>query len=84
MLAFEKRMPEVFLDEPPEHWNFAKLGGLYGQELGLVGLGGIGLAVAERAIAFGMHVRATRRTDGAESLVGCGGRGVARRAPRIG
>jgi phosphoglycerate dehydrogenase-like enzyme len=62
MLAFEKRMPEVWLDQPPEHWNFAKLGGLHGQTLGLVGLGGIGTAIAERAIPFRMHVRATRRT----------------------
>ncbi|MGZ8734930.1 MAG: NAD(P)-dependent oxidoreductase [Acidimicrobiia bacterium] len=62
MLAFEKRMPEVWLDEPPVHWNFAELGGLHGRTLALVGLGGIGAAVAERAMPVGMHVRATRRT----------------------
>jgi phosphoglycerate dehydrogenase-like enzyme len=63
MLAFEKRFPEVWLTEPPEHWNFAKLGGLDGRTLGLVGLGGIGVAIAERALPFGMRVVAFRRTD---------------------
>ncbi len=61
MLAFEKRIPETWLHEPPEHWNFAPLGWLYGQDLALVGLGGIGVAVAERALAFGMRIRALRR-----------------------
>jgi D-3-phosphoglycerate dehydrogenase len=32
--------------------------GLYGRSLGIVGLGNIGLAVAERAAAFGMHLLA--------------------------
>jgi phosphoglycerate dehydrogenase-like enzyme len=62
MLAFEKRMPDVWIHEPPEHWNFANLGGLHGRNLGIVGLGGIGAAVAERAVPFGMRVRALRRT----------------------
>ncbi len=62
MLAFEKRIPEVWVKAPPEHWNFASLGTLDGRTLGLVGLGGIGTAVAERALAFGMRVLAVRRT----------------------
>ena len=61
MLTFEKRMPEVWLDEPPKLWNFAELGGLHGQTLGLVGLGGIGVAIAQRAAPFGMRVLAIRR-----------------------
>jgi phosphoglycerate dehydrogenase-like enzyme len=61
MLAFEKRLPDTWLHEPPEHWNFAPLGWLNGRTLGLVGLGGIGVAVAERALPFGMRVRALRR-----------------------
>ncbi|HZJ26089.1 MAG TPA: NAD(P)-dependent oxidoreductase [Acidimicrobiia bacterium] len=63
ILAFEKHIPEVWLDEPPEHWNFGDLGGLNGKTLGLVGLGGIGAAIAARALPFGMRVRAVRRTD---------------------
>lgn len=62
MLAFEKRMPEVWLDEPPEHWNVAPLGELAGRSLGIVGLGGIGTEVARRARAFDMRVTALRRT----------------------
>jgi phosphoglycerate dehydrogenase-like enzyme len=63
MLAFEKRFPDVWLHEPPEHWNFDKLGGLQGRTLGIVGFGGIGGAVAQRALPFGMHVKAFRRTE---------------------
>lgn len=61
MLAFEKRLPDTWIHEPPEHWNFAPLGWLNTRTLGLVGLGGIGLAIAERALPFGMRVRALRR-----------------------
>jgi phosphoglycerate dehydrogenase-like enzyme len=61
MLAFEKHFPEIWIHEPPEHWNFAPLGWLNTRTLGLVGLGGIGQAVAERALPFGMEVRALRR-----------------------
>jgi phosphoglycerate dehydrogenase-like enzyme len=63
MLAFEKKIPETFLSEPPEHWNLAQLGELCGKTLGLVGLGGIGEAVARRARAFDMPVLALRRTN---------------------
>jgi phosphoglycerate dehydrogenase-like enzyme len=62
MLAFEKRMPEVWLSEPPEHWNLKSLGTLWQRTVGIVGLGGIALAVAERARAFDMRVLATRRS----------------------
>jgi phosphoglycerate dehydrogenase-like enzyme len=70
MLAFEKQLPETWIHEPPEHWNFAPLGWLYGRNLGLVGLGGIGVAVAERALPFGMQVRALRRRPEPSPLEG--------------
>ncbi len=44
--------------------NWARIGGLrtlYGQQLGIVGLGEIGREVALRAAAFGMHVVYTQR-----------------------
>ena len=63
MLAYEKRIPSSWINAPPERWNWAELGGLYGKTLGLVGLGGIGEAVAKRALAFDMRVRAHRRTN---------------------
>lgn len=63
MLAFEKRLPDIWLREAPEHWHSAQLGALHGRTLGLVGLGGIGSAVADRALPFGMRVVALRRSD---------------------
>jgi phosphoglycerate dehydrogenase-like enzyme len=64
MLAFEKHIPDVWIHEVPENWNFGvgPLGGLYGRSVGIIGFGGIGEAVARRAQAFGMDVGAFRRT----------------------
>ena len=71
MLAFEKRLPEAWIHEPPaDGWSRTRLGALAGKTLGLVGLGSIGTAVAERALAFGMRVRAVRRTAAASALPG--------------
>lgn len=70
MLAFEKRLPDVWVEEPPPQWAFADLGGLEGRTLGLVGVGGIGTEVARRALAFGMAVRAVRRTNAPPPLAG--------------
>jgi phosphoglycerate dehydrogenase-like enzyme len=70
MLAFEKRIPEVWLDEPPARWNLAPLGELAGATLGLIGLGGIGTAIARRALGFDMRVVALRRTRTASTVDG--------------
>ena len=67
MLAFEKRLPETWLDEPTEQWNVARLGEVKGKTVGIVGLGGIGIEVAKRALAFDMQVRALRRNPAAGS-----------------
>jgi phosphoglycerate dehydrogenase-like enzyme len=45
-----------------DRFPFEDLGSLHGRTLGLVGRGGIGSAVAARALPFGMRVRALRRT----------------------
>jgi phosphoglycerate dehydrogenase-like enzyme len=63
MLAAEKRLPETWIHEPPAHWSIGALGGLHGRTLALLGLGGIGQAVATRALAFGMRVVALRRSE---------------------
>lgn len=63
MLAHEKQLPDVWIDAPPQRWARARLGTLRDRELGLVGIGGIGSEVARLALAFGMRVRATRRSD---------------------
>jgi phosphoglycerate dehydrogenase-like enzyme len=71
MLAFEKRLPDAWIDDvPAEPWGRARLGTLAEKTLGLVGLGGIGRAVAERALPFGMRVRAVRRTPAASPVAG--------------
>lgn len=71
MLAFEKRLPEAWITRPPERpWGRASLGLLERRTLGLVGLGGIAIAVARRALAFGMRVRACRRTNAPAPLAG--------------
>ena len=70
MLAFEKQLPERWLSTPPKRWNWAQLGGLEGRTLALVGLGGIGTAVATRALAFGMRVRAMRRSGRPSPVAG--------------
>lgn len=61
MLAFEKRLPESWIEEPPEPWGSVSLGGLEGRTLGVIGLGSIGTEVARRALAFDMEVIGLRR-----------------------
>lgn len=70
VLAAEKQLPEVWIHAPPAHWSIASLGGLRGRALGVVGLGGIGGEVAKLALAFGMRVRACRRSDAPSPIEG--------------
>jgi phosphoglycerate dehydrogenase-like enzyme len=70
MLAFVKGLPGFWISEPPTRWNFQRMDTLAGQTLGIVGLGGIGTAVARRALAFDMDVRALRRTDTPSPVAG--------------
>lgn len=72
MLSFEKRMPGSFITEPPKHWNIPSpgFGTLFGGNLALLGLGGIGTAVAQRALPFGMQIRALRNTDAPSPVAG--------------
>jgi phosphoglycerate dehydrogenase-like enzyme len=74
MLAFEKQLPETWIDVKPSNWYRADLGGLHGRRLAILGMGSIGTEVARRANAFGMQIRGLRRTsrsldvDGVESV----------------
>jgi phosphoglycerate dehydrogenase-like enzyme len=61
LLAFEKRLPGSWITEPPQHWNLADLGTLDRSHVGIIGLGGIGEAVARRVLPFGAEVQAYRR-----------------------
>jgi phosphoglycerate dehydrogenase-like enzyme len=72
ILAWAKRFPETFLSDAPKYWNFPNppLDRVEGSTVALVGLGGIGAAIASRALAFGMEVRALRRTDTPSPVAG--------------
>lgn len=63
LLADAKRLPDSWLQGPPEHWYFASLDVLAGRHLGLLGLGTIGSAVVDRARAFGMRITAAVRSS---------------------
>jgi phosphoglycerate dehydrogenase-like enzyme len=72
ILVYAKRMPETFVTEPPKYWNFPRppFDALQGSTLALVGLGGIGAAIADRALPFGIRVKALRRTDAPSPVPG--------------
>ena len=70
ILAFEKRLPESFITEPPPAWNSANLGVLAGKTLGLIGVGAIGTEIARRALAFDMRVVGLRRSTRPFPLAG--------------
>src|SRR4030095_5807637 len=65
------RLPEAWIQSPPaDGWSRGERGGLYGKSLGLFGFGAIGMAVAQRALPFGMRVRACRRTATPSDIAG--------------
>lgn len=60
MLALAHRLPELLDDQRQRRWDTgkytARMDELNGRTLGLLSLGGIGRAVAQRALAFGMDI----------------------------
>lgn len=66
ILAIDRNIPDNVADLRAGRWDkktYSKAEGIMGRHLGIVGLGGIGLALAERAAAFGMHVHVIARPD---------------------
>ncbi len=66
LLAADRRIPDNTADLRAGVWRkseYTKADGLAGKRLGIIGLGDIGLAVAERAKAFGLSVSAVRKPD---------------------
>ena len=70
LLAVDRAIPDSTSELRAGRWDkkrFSAVGrGLYGRRLGIVGLGNIGLAVADRAAAFGMPLFA--QAKGSRSL----------------
>lgn len=65
ILALDRRIVDNTVDLHQGRWNkkeYSKARGLKGRTLGIVGLGPIGLAVAERARAFEMETAACSRS----------------------
>jgi len=66
LIAIDRRIPENVIDLRAGRWNKKKYSvaqGLMGRHMGIIGLGAIGLAVAERARAFGIHVYVVDKPD---------------------
>lgn len=59
LLAIDRNIPDNVIELREGRWNkkkYSKAEGICGRHIGIVGLGGIGMALAERAHAFGMRV----------------------------
>ena len=59
LIAIDRRIPDNVIDLRAATWDkkrYSEARGLYGRRIGIVGLGSVGLAVAERARAFGLRV----------------------------
>ena len=65
MIAIDRHIPSATADLKEGKWNkkmYSKAQGLFGKTIGIIGLGEIGVAVAERAKSFGMTVIAKKAT----------------------
>jgi len=76
ILGCDRRIPDQVADLRAGVWNkkeYSKAPGLAGRTLGIVGLGRIGEAIADRGNAFGMRVFAWSRsiTDARAESAGC-------------
>jgi len=59
MISLDRRIPDNVIDFRNGKWNkseYSKAEGLFGKNLGIIGVGNIGKEVAKRALAFGMNV----------------------------
>ena len=59
IVSIDRRIADNVADLRNNRWDkkgYSKARGLYGQKIGILGLGAIGIAVAKRAQAFGMEI----------------------------
>ncbi len=72
IICLDRRIADNVADLKNGLWNkkeYSQSRGLFGQRLGLLGMGSIGLAVAERAHAFGMPVFCIRKPGRMSSVL---------------
>jgi len=72
LLAVDRRIVDNTVDLRNGTWNkklYAGGDGVMGKTMGIIGLGAIGMAVAERARAFGLRVIAQRRSTWNEQVL---------------
>ena len=65
LLAIDRRIADNVADLRSGHWDkerYSKAAGLLGSTMGIIGLGSVGFAVAERAAVFGIHVQSLARS----------------------
>jgi D-3-phosphoglycerate dehydrogenase / 2-oxoglutarate reductase len=72
LLAIDRRIADNVADLRSGHWDkhrYSKAEGLLGSTMGIIGLGSIGFAVAERAAAFGIRVQSLAKPGRAPRVV---------------
>jgi D-3-phosphoglycerate dehydrogenase len=72
LLALDRRIVDCTVDLRSGRWDkktYSAAGGLLGSTIGVLGLGSIGLEVAQRARAFGMHVLALAKPGRSERVL---------------
>jgi len=86
IIAIDRSIPDGVLALRQGRWDkqrFSQASGLYGRTLGVVGAGEIGLAVAERAAAFGMQIVVLERPNRSEAVLERLARVEARTVPSL-
>ncbi len=71
LLAIDRRIVDATVDLRSGRWDkktYSAARGLLGSTMGILGLGSIGLEVAQRARAFGIDVRALAKPDRSEDV----------------
>jgi D-3-phosphoglycerate dehydrogenase len=71
LLAIDRRIADNVADLRGGHWDkkrYSKADGLLGKTMGIIGLGSIGLGVAERAVPFGIDVQSLARPGRSEHV----------------
>ncbi|MQA62586.1 MAG: hydroxyacid dehydrogenase [Actinophytocola sp.] len=72
LLSLDRNIPDNVADLRAGRWNkqrYAQARGILGRSIGVVGLGQVGLAFAERAAAFGAQVYAVAKPDRSRAAV---------------